>query len=412
MRALTAKQIEHQPVPDKRREIPVDPQLNGFYLIVQPSGAKSWALRYRHQSVTKKLTLGIFPTMSLAAARAAAKEALDSLHDGIDPATSQADPSSAAAVLEEWLARDIRPRVRTWKEFDRVAKKEIKPMCKGKLITEITRPDILRQIDSIVDRGAPIQANEVLTKIKNWLTWCVERGYIETSPADPLRAPAKDHKRERVLSLDELRDVWNAADSMGYPNGRFVQLLILLAQRRGETAGMLWAEIDTHAEGGALWRLPAERTKPGRAHLVPLSSAAIKIIESLPRFSGPHVFTSGNGDQPINSFSKCKVALDKAVAKIRKERNADPIPPFNMHDLRRSATSRMAEAKLAAPHVLSAILNHAREEAHGISAVYNLYAYLPERREALESWGKTILELAKQKPSNAATVSAKQRAAS
>jgi integrase len=396
--SLTAKQVEHIKPGAMRSEFPAGPP-SGLYLALHPTGKKSWAFRYRWRGIPTKITFAkAYPDMTLAAARAEAQAAVDALAKGENPAAisaeeKKAEPNAAVQVAEEWLARDVRPRVRTWYEIERVMRKEILPACKGKLITEIGRADVLRLVDWIVDRGAPIAANETLSIIKRWLNWCVGRGYLESSPVGNVPAPSAKKSRDRVLSDEELRDVWHGGGSLGYPNGAFVRLLILLAQRRGEVAGMRWRDVDLDR---AIWTLPAEQTKAGRVHDVPLSSAALEIIKALPRFEGPHVFTSGDGAKPINSFSKCKVALDKAIAKIRKDAREDPIADYTMHDFRRTASTHMAKAGVA-PHVLSALLNHSPGSQQGVTAIYNRFRYLEERREALENWGSEVLQLAKQK---------------
>ena len=286
------------------------------------------------------------------------------------------------------------PRVRTAYEVERILRKEILPCVKGKLITEVTRPDILRMVDSIVDRGAPIAANETLSIAKRWLGWCVARGYIGASPIANVPAPSAKKSRDRVLTDEELRDVWEAAGALGYPHGPFLRLLILTAQRRGEVAGMRWGDVDLER---AIWTLPAEQTKSGRRHDVPLSAAALDILKALPRFEGPYVFTSGDGTKPINSFSKLAVALDAAITKLRNEAGeTEPMASHTLHDFRRSAATAMARAGVAV-HVLSAVLNHSAGSSQGVLAVYNRHRYVEERRAALEDWGREVLRLAKQK---------------
>ena len=396
---LTAKQIEHAKAdPAKRVEIPVG-NPPGLFVAVQPTtGAKSWALRYRWRGRPAKLTLGTYPAMGLAAARADAEAKLAALRDGIDPAAAKAEekaaePNSAEAVAEEWLTRAV-AGTRSAHPVERIVRRRILPAIKGRLITEVSRADVLRVADSIMDERLPVAANRAVSIFKRFLNWSVNRGYIVASPAAGISRPAHEKSRDRVLSDDELRDVWSGASALGFPDGPFFQLLVLTAQRRGEVAGMRWQDLDLDH---ALWTLSAEQTKAGRVHDVPLSSAALEIIEVLPRFEGPFVFTSGSGAKPINSFSKGKVALDVAVAKLRKDAGeTKPMPSYTIHDLRRTASTHMAKAGVA-PHVLSALLNHSPGAQQGVTAIYNRFRYLDERRAALEGWGKEVVRLAKQK---------------
>jgi integrase len=117
--------------------------------------------------------------------------------------------------------------------------------------------------------------------------------------------------------------VWNAADVLGYPFGPFFRLLILTAQRRGEVAAMRWSDVDMER---ALWTLPAEQTKPGRVHDVPLSGPALGLLQRLPRFEGPYVFTTTSGAKPINGFTKAKNALDRKI--LSTDRTACRTGPF------------------------------------------------------------------------------------
>ncbi len=138
-------------------------------------------------------------------------------------------------------------------------------------------------LEGIVADGAPIAANRVHSIVRKFFNWCVEQEIIEVSPCAGLKPPAgKEGSRDRVFSDDELRCAWQAAARLGAPFGAMVQLLILTGQRRGEVAGMEWAELDLERR---LWSLPHERVKNDRRHEVPLSPQAIAIIERLPRIS-------------------------------------------------------------------------------------------------------------------------------
>jgi len=381
---LTAKQVQHMKPDSKRVEVPAGPP-TGLYLIVNPSGKKSWALRYRWRGRPKKLTFaGSYPDLSLALARAEAQAALADLQRDIDPAAvkveEEREPDSARAVANEWLDRYVKPNTRTWPEVERILNREVLPSWKDKLITEIGRADVLRLLDAIVDSGRPILANRTLSILKRWFNWCVERGILEVSPGSGIRPPAKEKSRERVLETAELAEIWKATESLGFPFGQYFQLLILTAQRRSEIAQMRWQDVDL---GAALWTLPQEATKAGRIHDVPLSQAALELLENLPRFDGPFLFTSTGGKRPVSGFSKAKKALDEKI-------NVEA--PWRIHDLRRSAATHMAKTNVP-PHVLAAILNHSPGTAQGITAIYNRFRYLEERREALEAWGEHLLSL-------------------
>ncbi|MDA2935273.1 site-specific integrase, partial [Acidobacteria bacterium AH-259-D05] len=182
---------------------------------------------------------------------------------------------------------------------------------------------------------------------------------------------------------------------LGFPFGPFFQLLILTAQRRGEVARIQWKDLDMEK---ALWTLPAEATKPGRVHDVPLSPTAVEILGTLRRFDGPYVFTTTSGSRPVSGFSKAKAALDAKILKSRQKQDpgVEGLAVWRSHDLRRSAATWMAEAEVP-PHVLSALLNHSPGTAQGVTAIYNRFRYTEERRQALAAWAEHLLNLTEEK---------------
>ena len=398
-KGLTAKQIQFmKPDPERRIEVAVGAP-SGLYLVLHPTGRKGWALRYRFRGRPRNLTFGTaYPEMSLAAARAEAQSAIADLAQDIDPArTKERDDEaqlqmqeSVANVVEEFLKRQVRPNEKRWKETERILKRETEGW-KCRSISDVTKPDVLRVLDSIVDRGASVMACRTRGVLMRFFDWSKGRGYIEQSPMAGVGKPGSDHKsRDRVLGPEELTEVWRAAGDLGYPSGPLVRLLTLTAQRRGEVASMRWQDVDLD---GALWTVPAEMTKPDRVHDVPLSGPAIDLLNSLPRFeSGPFIFSTTSGAKPISGWSKAKLRLDAKIIEGRKERLTD----WTLHDLRRTAATHMAKAGVPVP-VLSAILNHSPGSVQGITAIYNRFRYTEERRQALESWADFVLTLAEPK---------------
>jgi len=409
--SLTAKEVEHMKPREARYEVPAgDPP--GTYLVVNPSGAKSWAFRYRWLGKTRKLTLGTYPKMKLAAARGAAEAAVANLDKGIDPAAVKAEedarePRSVEAVTEEWLTRYVKPNTaeKSAIEFERIVRREMQPAWKHKRITDVTKPDVLKLLDTIVDRGASIMANRVYEVIRMFFNWSVKRGYLDKSPAAGTEPPTVEKSRERVLSEVELTEIWTVLPALGYPVGPFVRFLLLTAQRRGEGATMKWADVDLE---NAMWTLPAEApkqvNKAARVHDVPLSPAAVEILEQLPRFKyinddgeevdGEYIWTTTSGRKAINGFSKLKTRIDSAtLARRAKAGIKGNIADWTLHDLRRTATTHMA--KTVPPHVLAAILNHLPESVQGVTSIYNRFRYTEERRAALEAWAEYLGALEK-----------------
>ena len=144
-------------------------------------------------------------------------------------------------------------------------------------MADITRKDVRKLLDDIMDRGAPYTANRTLSGIRTFFDWAIEQDIVETSPCDRVKPPGQEQIRDRVLDDGELRLLWEATTALTPPFQQVVRLLVLTGQRLGEVSGMRWSELDLAAK---LWSLPKERCKNGRAHDVPLSPQALAIIEA------------------------------------------------------------------------------------------------------------------------------------
>ena len=172
---------------------------------------------------------------------------------------------------------------------------------------------------------------------------------------------------------------------LGWPFGPLVKLLILTGQRRDEVARMPWAELDLAER---LWRLPRERTKNNRPHEIPLSDAAMAVLDSMPRIDGPYVFST-NGEGPASNYAKNKRKFDALLP-------AD-MPAWRLHDLRRTVASGMARLGIGLP-VIEKVLNHTSGSFAGIVGVYQQHTFADEKRQALEAWGAFVTDLASDQP--------------
>jgi integrase len=394
MARLTIRALEAVKPGPERREIP-DSLLPGLYFIVQPTGARSWAVRYRHQGTSRKHTLGGYPTIDLKAARALGGKALRAAAEGRDPGREKVLARAAKAdsvdhIVEEFLERHVRRsnRLRTAQETERLLRQHVLPRWRGRMVHEITRRNVLDILDRVVDGGAPIAANRVFAAVRKFFNWCVARDIIAASPCAGVKPPTAERARDRVLSDDELRLVWAAADKLGGAFGPLVKLLALTGQRRDEVAGMRWDELDLDAR---LWTLPAGRTKNDKPHDVPLSSAAIAVLKSVPRVAdSPFVLTT-NGAAPASGYSKNKRRLDALLP-------AD-MPAWRLHDLRRTCASGMARLGINLP-VIEKCLNHVSGSFAGIVGVYQKHSFADEKRAALEAWGSFVAALVEGKPTS------------
>jgi integrase len=403
-KALTVKTLETLKPGPARREIP-DGIVHGLYFVMQPSGTASWAVRYRYQGASRKLTIGGYPAIDLKNARELAGAALVAVARGDDPAAEkkEAKHTSAAVrpshdlienVCATYIDRQAKPNTReaSWREVERILKCEIVRSWEGRRLGEVTRADIHALLDQIIDRPAPILANRTLAAFRRVCNWAIGRGIIEASPCDRVKAPIMEQSRDRILSDDEIRFAWQAFEGAGGPFGPIAQLLLLTGARRDEVGQMTWAEVDLAAK---TWTIAKERSKNGQSREIPLSDAAARIMESLPRVGNGngYVFTT-NGKTPVSGYSRAKLNFDKAILEAMREASSYPdgvTPPerWTLHDLRRTAASGMAGLGIA-PHVVEAVLNHKSGTIKGVAAVYNRYSYSAEKRAALEAWARAL----------------------
>jgi integrase len=394
---------------EKRREV-ADGKVSGLYLVVQPSGVKSWALRYRAHGLPRKLTLGSYPGLDLAEARRKAQEALGDVARGNDPAAEKTAAREArraeekasdrledvgAKFVERYLKRQAGE---TWaREAERLLKREIYPKLGKTRLGDIKRADVHDVLDGIVDRGAPIVANRTLAVVRRLFNWAIERGIIVDSPCDKIKAPAAEESRDRTLSDDEIRLVWGAFERVGGAFGAIAKLLLMSGARRDEIASGRWSEIDLEAR---TWTIAKERSKNGVAHEIPLSAKAIEILKALPRIGDAKdaFLFSTTGRTPVSGFSRAKSAIDRAILDLMREeakrRGDDPATveapaAWTLHDLRRSCASSMAGIGVA-PHIIEAVLGHKSGVIRGVAAVYNKYSYASEKRQAIDAWARKL----------------------
>jgi integrase len=235
---------------------------------------------------------------------------------------------------------------------------------------------------------------------------------VAANPCTGVWRPGPPPARERVLTPAELRAFWAATDRVGEPFGAALKLLLLTGARRDEVAGMRKQEL---SEDGATWTLPGERTKNHRAHVVPLPPLAQRILADVPHIEGPFVFTT-TGKKPISGFSRMKARLDGLMLAAAQEQakaagrvpDAVSIPPWRVHDLRRSAATGMAELGIA-PHIVEACLNHVSGARAGVAGVYNRATYAAEKETALMRWAAHVEALVSGQPSNVVSLPVRER---
>lgn len=416
---LTDVSIKKLPLPASRKEVP-DGKITGLYLVLQPSGAKSWALRYRVAGLPKKLTIGPYPAIDLATARKRAQEATGDVAGGNDPAAAKVAARAAAKAEREaetdkvervadlFVERYAKPKTRDWRETKRMLDNEIAPRWKGKRLSQITRANVADLLDEIVDRGAPIRANRVFAQFRKMCNWAIARGIIDRNPCASMSAPSPETQRDRVLSDDEIRLVWKASDASGWPFGPIVKLLLLTGARRDEVAGMRWTEVDLAAR---IWTLPEARTKNKRAHEIPLSDDAVTVLTALPRMEKRvqgedgkislrrvDLAFSTTGTTTVSGFSRAKTMIDTAVLELLQKRaesagdeadEATAPERWTLHDLRRTFATNLQRIGVKL-EVTEAVLNHVSGSRAGVVGIYQRHDWAEEKRQALDAWARRL----------------------
>lgn len=394
-KALTTKAVEAAKPTEERQEIP-DGIVPGMVLIVQPSGAKSWGLRFRFGGKVRKLTLGRYPPehvngLSLADARRAAGEALAKVERGEDPARAKQEQRAAklegrnkvSALIDQFEERHLK-NLRSKKQVRQLLDKHVVPRWGVREVQTITRRDVIDLVEDVAEASGGVTANRLLAHIHKFMGWCLTRDIIDLNPASGVEKPAHEKSRDRLLSDEEIRLLWAACEKEGQPFGSIFQLLLLTGQRKSEIAEVRDSEI-----GGGLLHLTADRTKNKRPHDVPLSEAAQAILKNVKRVKSEkgYVFTT-TGKTPVSGFNN----PTNRVRDLMHEAAGRELDHWSLHDLRTTCATGLQ--RLGVPvRVTEAVLNHVSGTGGGIVAVYQRHDYADEKREALELWAQAIEDI-------------------
>jgi integrase len=433
-KTLTAAAVKNYRPGEGRREIP-DAGSPGLYLVIQASGHRSWAMRFRRPNgKPAKLTLGpvdlsgkeaesepvLDSPLTLAAARRLAADVHRQRAMGRD-VVAEYDASrrrqksehlsraknTFAAAARDFIEQYASKKTRRWRETARLLglayprtggePTQIKGgLCErwsDKPIAEIDSHDIHSLIDETRRSGAPglerrsdgpteARARVMLSCLSKMFGWLVQHRRVSQNPCKDVHRPEASRARDRVLSDGEIVKFWRATDAERKEFSALFKLLLLTGCRLNEVAGMRRAEL---SDDGAIWNIPGARTKNKRPHVVPLAPLAQKMVKS---GSEEFVFTT-TGRSPVSGWSKIKGRLDEAMK----------IPPWRLHDLRRTAATGMAEIGIA-PHIVEAALNHISGAKAGVAGTYNRAAYASEKRAALERWASHVEGLVSGRPAN------------
>ena len=434
---LTDAAIQRYRPTNQRREIP-DAACPGLRLIVQATGSKSFALRFRKPNgVPAKLTLGpydgsrrelkdvpvIGQPLTLAAARALAATVNRERALGIDvvgeckaaksrqgAAAAHREANTFAAALQEFFVdhktrKGARPR--RWREDAAALGLRFPPgsdpatveptiirggladIWRDKTLAEIDGHAVFTAVDAARRLGSPGRSRRLFAALSSFFSWALRQRRITANPCVGVFKPLAPAARERVLSDVEIVTFWKACEKVGVPFGALFRVMLLTGCRLREASDMARDEIVDGA-----WAIPGDRTKNGKSLALVLPPLAREIVETVPRIGSDFVFTT-NGATPVSGFSKAKRQVDAAMAEIA----GKPVVPWRLHDLRRTAASGMAALGVQLP-VIEKILNHVSGSFGGIIGVYQRHEYAAEKREALVRWAAHVGRAVTEGPNN------------
>ena len=351
----------------------------GFGVRVSPGGRETFMVRYRLGGRYRRVKLGVYPQLSLADARRRARQVVGEVASDRDPAQARQEARLAPtfeALANLYLEKHARVKKRSWKEDRRVIYNELFPAWPAIRATEIRRRDIRALIEKIAERPAPSMANRIQALIHKMSNFAIAHEIVEFNPCAQLEHPAKERARDRVLTDSEIRQFWSVLDGEPPHIAAAFRLRLITAQRGGEVHGMRWTDVDLKDRW---WTIPGSVAKNGLAHRVPLSDLALEVLFAL-------------RDQQTAKTAASPYVLSAAARDPRRRRPTLArlgLSDFRGHDLRRTAASRMASA--GCPRlVIGKVLNHAEP---GVTAVYDRHTYDAEKRQALQTWARSLRAL-------------------
>jgi integrase len=374
-------------------DLVADDEIRGFVARRLKSGIVTYGYRYREKTTRRQhwIGLGLHGAITPDEARRLAKQRAREVAAGRDPTAENQIARAAAAntvnaVLDNFVVRHVRKvGLRSAATIERTFDRCVRPHIGTRSIYELSRKDVVGMLDAIEDKSGPVMADRTLAYVRKAFNWQAAR---DDQFAPPIvkgmaRTRPRDRARTRVLSDEEVRDVWTALDQLKnlapdcYP--AFVRTLLLTAQRRSDVAFARWEEIE-----GDVWTIPGQRYKTGLPQVVPLTERVRRLFGRA-RKSG-YIFSSDRGKTAFSGYSKAKRALDRKIDELRKAARRGSMDHWTLHDLRRTARSLMSQAGVPSEHA-ERVLGHT---IPGVRHVYDRHAYVAEKWEGLIRLSKQI----------------------
>jgi integrase len=379
---LTAKSVTALKLDGKTDLIVFDDALPGFgYRLRRSHDGKrvlrSWVVQYKRAGASRRLSLSA-DAVTVEAARVWAKKNLAKVHLGEDPALERRerrdkDRLSLRSVIDEYLAakeRQVRPH--TLRQVTRyLTGLYFKPLH-GMPVDQVSRKDVASRLIAITREHGSIVASRARAALLTLFAWSMQMGLTESNPVIGTPKPDDGKPRDRVLTDAEIAAIWRACGDDGF--GKIIKLLVLLGCRRAEIGGIRWSEFDDPGRP-TTWTLPAERSKNGKAHTLPIMPMVAEIISTVPRLVNRDQLFGARSDGGFSTWDQEKQALDARSG----------VTDWKLHDLRRSVATKMADIGIM-PHVIEEILGHTSGHKRGVAGIYNKSRYTNEVRNALSLW--------------------------
>ena len=378
-----------------------DGTISGLLLRVGPRGRPTWTLRYTVKGrggVTERgkklagrkfyrITLGEYPAISLLKARAQAATMLADADNGINPierleSAATVRRGTIVELSESFLEHHCRGRLQSAGKAEWIMRDYVNPRFGDYAPKQVTRRDVIALLDDLKKRATPTATMDTRKWLSVFFNWALEREHVDFNPVSGVRSPVKSKPRERVLSLDEARAAWKAAQTEPYPSGSLICLLMLTGARLREIGN---AQVGWLARANACLDIPGEPYKTGDPTIIPLIPEAMEIVERIPKPPrGPYLITSNGGKRPVWTATPAALARIREGAEARLGRKIDR---WTIHDLRRTAATHMARLGVD-EIVVERVLGH---RIGGVKGVYNRYRYIEEKRAALQLWASELL---------------------
>lgn len=395
---LTASNVRTETLEKGKSEaIIFDDDVPGFGLRLRAEGSRTFVFQYKLGAKQRRMSLGSATAVSVVKAREIAAHLHARVKLGADPASDKADARKRAsetfkATADEYLAEQrTRLRPRSYPDLERHLLRHARTLHELQL-AKIERRDIATVIAVVAKNSGLVTGNRVRTSLSSLFAWAIERGLVDANPVVGT-ARNKERPRDRVLTPNELRAIWNALPENHF--GAVIKLLALTGQRASEIAGLRWSEISE-----SMILLSGERTKNHRPHTIPLSEPARAIIAAQQGHDGRDlVFGRYAATGPFSGWSRSKSELDARIA----ETAGKPFPHWTPHDLRRSFATHAAEIGIQ-PHIIEAVLNHVSGHRAGVAGIYNRASYETEKRTALNLWAEHLLSWVEGREHNVTTL--------